>query len=549
MENIIHNSLVVEQIFSRCIGIIDMDCYFVQVEQVREKETKGLPAVVGGKLGGFGGGGIVATNYEARRAGIPKYGFTIDKAKRACPSLIVFDINDHGGFDKYKKTCKAFNETIEIYLKEEEENNKLKLEEKFKENETILMDLKKSIYWKNSLAVCQEASVDETFMDLTNLSILRLVNLILSNSEEEIERLKVIRECKKNRKKCIEETFYYFITETEHEYLVSLIYKEIHLTLTSLEYFAVDSHIEGNEDNFVTSFENSMDYSLRLCPVGELHLFFGNDYLKKIRNLILEKNELECSGGLSDNKMLAKLACGMKKPNQQVMIPKYLKEKLFRSIPVRKIPFLGGKNGKYLEENLNIRNLQDLAHSNLDELNNHFSINQVNWLKLVAKGICVDEVKVREAAKSVGISRNFPVRDIIDSIEKLQYNVEILTCDLIRRLKRNEQETNRRASSLTVAIAIVTDENEYGARFDRNMMAHMLRTSKCGQIDSKSRWPNMHEFLVKIWGLIVECMKVFENRNVTTTTGQYSIVYLGLSVSKFFSLTHVHNQLSIQIIK
>jgi DNA polymerase-4 len=85
----------------RVIMHIDLDAFFVAVEQVLNPDLKGKPVVVGGKPGHRG---VVATaSYEARAFGLHS-GMPLVKAVRLCPQAIFIE----GSFPKYREASKKF---------------------------------------------------------------------------------------------------------------------------------------------------------------------------------------------------------------------------------------------------------------------------------------------------------------------------------------------------------------------------------------------------------------------------------------------------------
>jgi DNA polymerase-4 len=85
----------------RSIMHIDLDAFFVAVEQVLHPELKGKPVVVGGKSDQRG---VVATaSYEARRFGL-RSGMPLTTAHRLCPQAIFVP----GNFPEYRAASRDF---------------------------------------------------------------------------------------------------------------------------------------------------------------------------------------------------------------------------------------------------------------------------------------------------------------------------------------------------------------------------------------------------------------------------------------------------------
>ncbi|MEE8414614.1 MAG: DNA polymerase IV, partial [Dehalococcoidales bacterium] len=80
---------------------IDLDAFFVSVEQVLNPELKGKPVVVGGKPGGRGV--VAAASYEARAFGLHS-AMPLKTASRLCPQAIFIQ----GNFSRYREASKKF---------------------------------------------------------------------------------------------------------------------------------------------------------------------------------------------------------------------------------------------------------------------------------------------------------------------------------------------------------------------------------------------------------------------------------------------------------
>lgn len=70
--------------------------------------------------------------------------------------------------------------------------------------------------------------------------------------------------------------------------------------------------------------------------------------------------------------MLAKLACGLHKPDQQTVLPQYQVGELWENLEVGKVRNLGGKLGDSLTEELGCVKMGDLAKLSLSRLQGRY---------------------------------------------------------------------------------------------------------------------------------------------------------------------------------
>ena len=86
---------------ARRIMHIDLDAFFVSVEQVENPQLKGKPVVVGGRPQGRGV--VASASYEARAFGL-RAGMPLTTASRLCPQAIFIQ----GSFPKYRDASQRF---------------------------------------------------------------------------------------------------------------------------------------------------------------------------------------------------------------------------------------------------------------------------------------------------------------------------------------------------------------------------------------------------------------------------------------------------------
>lgn len=119
--------------------------------------------------------------------------------------------------------------------------------------------------------------------------------------------------------------------------------------------------------DFANNLPNAYDLS-------NLRLLVGASFANKIRIAIKEETGYECSAGIAHNKILAKLACGLNKPNKQTILPFNQVSDLFAKLPISKLRGLGGKFGEDVCNRCNATNIGDLTKFTESELQEMFDV-------------------------------------------------------------------------------------------------------------------------------------------------------------------------------
>eukprot|EP00359_Climacostomum_virens_P011375 CAMPEP_0204916456 /NCGR_PEP_ID=MMETSP1397-20131031/14254_1 /ASSEMBLY_ACC=CAM_ASM_000891 /TAXON_ID=49980 /ORGANISM="Climacostomum Climacostomum virens, Strain Stock W-24" /LENGTH=533 /DNA_ID=CAMNT_0052088953 /DNA_START=20 /DNA_END=1618 /DNA_ORIENTATION=+ len=152
--------------------------------------------------------------------------------------------------------------------------------------------------------------------------------------------------------------------------------------------------------------------------------------IEELRQKVHDLTSLTCSAGIACNKMLAKIASDLNKPNGQYYLPFDVEAitTFIRGLSVRKIPGIG----KVLEKVLNglgIHTCQEIIEHKL-ELSVLMSENSFSFLLRSAMGIGCTQHSKAEDQKSISISRTFsPTEDTGFLTKKLKEFAESSTID------------------------------------------------------------------------------------------------------------------------
>ncbi|XP_071708746.1 LOW QUALITY PROTEIN: DNA polymerase eta-like [Rutidosis leptorrhynchoides] len=124
---------------SRIIAHVDMDCFYVQVEQRKQPHLRGKPAAVV-QYNSWKCGGLIAVGYEARKDGV-KRSMRGDEAKKVCPQIHLVQVPVARGKADLTIYRNAGSEVVSILARK---------------------------------GRCERASIDEVYLDLTDAAKLML---------------------------------------------------------------------------------------------------------------------------------------------------------------------------------------------------------------------------------------------------------------------------------------------------------------------------------------------------------------------------------------
>eukprot|EP00850_Spirogloea_muscicola_P015340 SM000116S24261 [mRNA] locus=s116:411715:415178:- [translate_table: standard] len=124
---------------SRVVAHLDLDCFYVQVEQRRQPALRGRPTAVV-QYNPWKGGALIAVGYEARAAGVKRQ-MRGDEARQLCPDLQLVQVPVAFGKADLSRYRDAGSEVVAVLQQG---------------------------------GPCERASIDEVFVDLTEAAAARL---------------------------------------------------------------------------------------------------------------------------------------------------------------------------------------------------------------------------------------------------------------------------------------------------------------------------------------------------------------------------------------
>lgn len=284
----------------RIVVLVDMDCFYCQVETRLNPDLQGKPMAVV-QYNQWQGGGIIAVNYEARAFGVTRH-LRGNEAKKKCPDIVLVSVPSVRGKADITKYRDAGREVAAVFCQ---------------------------------FTDCVErASVDEAYLDIT----------------------KAVEERMSSMGK------------------VKITPKQLPNTFV-IGFSNVDSNDEDSRSDGLSMWLSNLDETELSDPADE-RLAVGGVIVEEMRAAVFEQTGFRCSAGIAHNKILAKLACGLHKPNRQTILPQSQVPVLYQTLPIKKVRSLGGKFGDYVATVLGCTVMGDLAKFTLPKLQEKFDEKQ-----------------------------------------------------------------------------------------------------------------------------------------------------------------------------
>ncbi|ODS34250.1 MAG: DNA polymerase IV [Candidatus Scalindua rubra] len=171
----------------------------------------------------------------------------------------------------------------------------------------------------------------------------------------------------------------------------------------------------------------------------------SEEIAKEIKKRIKDETRLTCSIGIAPNKLLAKIASDMQKPNGLTVITKGDIESRIWPLPVRKIWGVGPKTEACLKD-MGIRTIGELASLPLDKLTERFGESSGDYLYNASRGVDESPLITHREPKSSGRETTFE-KDV-DDLQVITETLAELTSEVVDDIK----EEGYKCRTVTVKV-------------------------------------------------------------------------------------------------
>lgn len=375
------------------IALCDMNAFFAQVERNRLGMTDDDPVTC------VQWNSLIAVSYAAKKYGISRMD-NVQSAKEKCPNVIL----SHAAVFKKGNSYWSYYDELP-----EQDLCKVSLDPYRREGRKIV-----NIYKKHCDLV-EKSSVDESYLDLG-----RLVYAELLESFPELKSLP--------------------------DDLMLPLPKLPPSLPPSLHWQGVIYESEADSKEESENIENQEKKTIKIIDWDDICMLVGSQILFRIRQDVFDELGYTTSGGVANNKLVAKLAAGFHKPDCQTIIRNQLLNKFLQNFKLTDITGLGGKLGDsitekfelpeknsigYLRENYTSKDVQQEFKDNVPFANELYNI---------VRGIDRVELTPRSDVKSMMSRKNFMTKNPVDNFADAYDWLLVFAGDLYNRMIELDDE-------------------------------------------------------------------------------------------------------------
>mmetsp|Transcript_12636 Transcript_12636/g.20925 ORF Transcript_12636/g.20925 Transcript_12636/m.20925 type:complete len:628 (-) Transcript_12636:60-1943(-) len=465
------------------VGFIDMDCFYVAVERARDARLNGKPCAVvqynTSERGrpdlhadsdrwhhstiGSSMGGIIAVSYEARARGVTRQ-MMGKEARKVCPEIILVQVPTAFGKADLRIYKAAGDEVVALLAKRADATEK--------------------------------RSVDEVAVDITS----------------EAERILAERD--------------WFLD------IVPAARQATHLADSAVSRQAASvsrndtrkGHDGHQQSHGALGSDFSWDSLLQQEPLDPIvkRLVAGAVVTAELRSEVKAKLGFSCSGGIATNKVLAKLGCGLHKPDQQTILLPHAVPLLLQSLPIDRLPGLGGDLGANVMSEIGVATAGDLLQRREDVL--RAFPERGEWIIALASGMdsAADSVKDRQLVKSLSNGKTFFGSKALRTVAEVEYWFRAFAGELHQRYMDQVLKHHRAPTSIGIHVTVGACSSWLNRKGSTDSFSRQqpISLGRCGTV---AEIASAATSCFQRWFAGTQCQELF-------------IVMMGLNLGKFVDL-------------
>ncbi|MBT6121714.1 DNA polymerase IV [bacterium] len=165
------------------------------------------------------------------------------------------------------------------------------------------------------------------------------------------------------------------------------------------------------------------------------HQLYGTEIAKRIRSEVFSDTGLTCSAGVGPNKLIAKIASDMNKPNGITVVPPHKAKSFMEHLSLRKIPGVGSVTEKKLNS-LGFNVCKEIWPVHIVELERKLGRRLAGWLYDRSRGLDERPVKTERIRKSLSAEKTFS--EDINDLDKLKEEMHKISARVSELLVKKE---------------------------------------------------------------------------------------------------------------
>lgn len=378
------------------IALLDMNAFFAQVEQIRLGLSIDDPVVcVQWNM-------LIAVSYAARKYGIGRMD-TIKTAKEKCPNVILAHAAVFvKGDPMWSYLDKLPNQGL----------CKVSLDPYRRESRKIMKVL------KQSCDRIEKASVDECFMDFgeqVHTELFRLFPILKRGQDPNTLLPPVPRS----------------LPASLH--WNGFVYKS-------------DKESLKNNSNAAQSFDDTFEPPV--ADWDDICHIIGSNLLFRMRREVYDKLGYTTSGGIANNRVMAKLAGGFRKPDNQTIVRNCALDSFLKNFELTDMSGMGGKIGDHIVNKLKI----PVGENSVSYIRDNFTMQTLEELlkedsQLILKlyslvrGVHRLELSFRIEIKSMMSRKNFQVKYPVITLGDALDWLRVFVGDIVSRIVELDEES------------------------------------------------------------------------------------------------------------